>query len=190
MRAAFLILLLSCTLARAGYTQYWTWKEKPDDKALKACIQEMRLIISARTNILANPDGNAGSTAIITETNVDLNGIGELSHEPFVFPGEPGFNFCKTAGKPYDAVVTACLMVARDHFPIKTLEIDSDGDWNSGDWNDGANLYASVLNRAANNPMVSWDILIGLLHRLWLPLIILIPLGIWAYRYYKKRTAD
>ena len=123
----------------------------PGDAELKTCTDEMRRIAGARTNILAGPDGSG--PWIISSTNVDLNGIGDDSHEPFVFPGELGFNFCKTEAKPYDAVVTACLLVARDHFPESMLSIDSDGSWLEGDWREGKSLYCSVLGRAARDPM-------------------------------------
>jgi hypothetical protein len=142
---------LFCATAHAGYTHYFTWHQKPNDTDLKACINEMRRIIETRTNMLAGPDGTAAS--IIGPTGVDLNGIGDDAHEPFVFPGEEGFNFCKTQVKPYDAVVTACLLVARDHFPQSVLSIDSDGSWSEGDWEDGAKLYSSVLGRTPRNPI-------------------------------------
>jgi len=64
------------------------------------------MIVEARKDILAGPNG-PGSKTIIDPTHVDLNGIGDDANEPFVFPGDPGFNFCKTEGKPYDDVVSA-----------------------------------------------------------------------------------
>lgn len=146
---AFAVCLLSTT-ARAGYTHYFTWNQKPNEAELKACIAEMGQIAEARKDILAGRDGPE-SPIILSPTNLDLNGRGGDEHEPFVFPGDMGFNFCKTAYKPYDEVVTACLIVARDHFPPSVLGIDSDGSW--ADWQEGAKLYSSVLNRTARNPM-------------------------------------
>lgn len=143
---------LSCMSVHAGYTHYFTWNQKPSDADLKACVSEMRLVIEARKDILVGPDGPA-SAMIFDSTHVDLNGIGDDANEPFIFPGESGFNFCKTEGKPYDAVVTACLLVARDHFPSAVLLIGSDGSWDAGDWQDGAKLYSSVLSRPAQNPI-------------------------------------
>ena len=143
-------VLLACPHALAGYTHYWTWKQAPDAEAVKQCLAEMALLIEARTNIIAGTyDGE--SPLVLDATRIDFNGIGEEAHEPFVFPGPPQFNFCKTAYKPYDEVVTACLIVARDHFPAKVLEIGSDGRWE--DWEQGAKLYSSVLKRPARNPM-------------------------------------
>jgi hypothetical protein len=149
------ILALSCFRADAGYTHYFTWKQTPDEAALKSCIADMNRLIEARKGILVSPDlpeSTPGSLKL-NSTNVDFNGIGEKAHEPFVFPGREGFNFCKTAWKPYDEVVTACLVVARDHFPPSVLEIQSDGAWEY--WKKGALLYSKVFGRPARDPMTA-----------------------------------
>lgn len=153
----FALLLLCSFRARAGYTHYYTWKQKPDDASLKACIADMNRLIEARKSILVSPDlpeSTPGSLKL-SETNIDFNGIGKNAHEPFVFPyvlpDHDSFNFCKTAWKPYDEVVTACLIVARDHFPPSVLEISSDGSW--ADWSRGAILYSSVFGRPARDPI-------------------------------------
>jgi hypothetical protein len=110
-----------------------------------------RLIVS-RKAILVSPDveGAKAGQLKLEALKVDFNGLGEDAHEPFVFPGQPGFNFCKTAYKPYDEVVTACLIAARDYFPPSILNISSDGSWL--DWSDGAKLYSRVLNRTPHDP--------------------------------------
>ena len=140
---------LLCGQAQAGYTHYWRWAQAPDAAALSNCIAEMKLIIQARKIILVGPDlpGAVAGSPKIEGMKVDINGIGDDAHEPFVFPGKVGFNFCKTEGKPYDEVVTACLILARDYFPDSVLAISSDGEWQ--DWSSGANLYSSVLRRRA-----------------------------------------
>ena len=157
LNLVFAILALSCIRAGAGYTHYYTWKQPPDDTSLKACVADMNRLIEARKSILVSPgrpESTPGSLKL-SATNVDFNGISDKAHEPFVFPyafsDHDSFNFCKTAWKPYDEVVTACLIVARDHFSPSVLEIDSDGSWS--DWSRGAKLYASVFGRPARNPM-------------------------------------
>jgi hypothetical protein len=154
---AIVIFATPCFQAVAGYTHYYTWKQTPNETALKACIADMNRLIEARKSILVSPDlpeSRAGSLKL-SPTNVDFNGIGDDAHEPFVFPyvfpDHTSFNFCKTQWKPYDEVVTACLIVARDHFSPSVLEISSDGSWD--DWRSGAKLYASVLGRTARNPL-------------------------------------
>lgn len=146
---AILPVFLAPSLSFAGYTHYFVWQDSPDEVALANCIAEMKLIIEAKKDILAAAGGEGDPTS---ETlKVQFNGIGADAHEPFSFPGTNGFNFCKTQWKPYDAVVVACLLVARDHFPPDVLEISSDGQWH--DWSGGAALYTSVLGRPARNPL-------------------------------------
>jgi hypothetical protein len=150
------LLSISCCQAFAGYTHYFTWHEKPDDADLKKCVAEMNLLIEVRKDMLVCPDElgvNPGLPKFGT-TNVDFNGVGTNANEPFVFPGKYSFNFCKTEVKPYDEVVTACLIVARDHFPPSVLSISSDGFWDD-DWTKGATLYSSVFHRSAKNPIGS-----------------------------------
>ncbi len=59
---------------------------------------------------------------------------------------DDSFNFCKTARKPYDEIVTAILAVV-DKLAPGALEIGSDGD--ESDWEEGLALakkagYGSV----------------------------------------------
>jgi hypothetical protein len=144
--------LLVAAPAKGGYTHYFTWKQEPDKGQLAECIREMRLMVEADGGIVAGPDGTGKPQ--FQPLTLEFNGIGEQAHEPFIFPAGPGFNFCKTAVKPYDEVVTACLLVARDHFSPEVLTIESDGSWEGGDWRNGARLYSKVLNRPAKNPML------------------------------------
>jgi hypothetical protein len=155
----FVIFALSSFSAAAGYTHYYTWKKSPNDASLKACIADMNRLIEARKSILVSPDlrDSIPGSPKLNSTNVDFNGIGDHACEPFVFPfvfsDRRSFNFCKTEGEPYDEVVTACLIVARDHFPAGVLEIKSDGAWE--DWKNGAKLYSSVFGRPARNPITA-----------------------------------
>jgi hypothetical protein len=157
-----LVASVSCVSANAGYTHYYTWLQKPNDSAVRECIAEMRRIVDAHRSILAGPE--AEGPPEVTPLRLAINGIGDEGHETFLFPGDvdsvpkdpripKGFNFCKTAAEPYDEVVTACLLAARDHFAPSVLKIESDGSWAAGDWSAGASLYSSVLGRAARNPM-------------------------------------
>jgi len=145
-------LLLFASTSQAGYTHYFTWHQKPDEDKLKECLARMGQVVKAATKIVAGPDGEGDPN--VGPLQLEFNGKGEEdAHEPFVFPGQVGFNFCKTNWKPYDAVVTACLLVARGHFSADVLEIASDGDWNEGAWADGQALYRQVFGKPAGNPM-------------------------------------
>jgi hypothetical protein len=165
--ALFAVLLLARP-ASAGYTHYWEWHADPDPKALAACIADMSRVIEARRRILTDGQGRTGADAVFLEQQVFgdagapvpavvFNGIGDDAHEAFGFPlapftsGDSSFQFVKTVYKPYDEVVTACLIVARDYFPREVVTISSDGDWQ--DWRAGAALYERVLRREAHDPM-------------------------------------
>jgi len=164
------VVLLAVVLvsreASAGYTHYWIWHVTPEASALDGCVEEMARIVDARRDILSDDHDRTGSSAVFRGErpfgrdggpplpSLWLNGIGDDAHEPFLFPvaWDPSFSFVKTEWKPYDEVVVACLIVARDHFPESALEIRSDGDWGQS-WSAGRSLYEKVLGRAARNPL-------------------------------------
>jgi len=160
----FVALALPALPARAGYSHDWIWKAEPDRAQVDACLVEMRAIVAASGDIVTTDIPGCGEGAGAHPGELCFNGIGDDAHEDFVFPGTTGdtdppdpmlkgWNSCKTmfsSAKPYDEVVTACLIVARDHFPPETLEILSDGTW--ADWADGAALYERVLQRTARDP--------------------------------------
>ena len=162
------ILLSVSHASHAGYTHYWTWKTVPASPELEATLAEMNMVAVAKQSILTGfeeddaevprfrgtcswGDGGADTACIL------FNGIGDAQHETFAFPlapftNNPEFSFVKTAYKPYDVVVAACLIVARDHFPEESLHIGSDGTWPEN-FTAGGKLYTQVLGRAAHNPL-------------------------------------
>lgn len=85
---------------------------------------------------------------------VRLNGNSAkgLDHESFWISLDPnvlaagGFEFCKTAQKPYDVVVTAVLAVMAE----VGLNVSSDGD--ADDWKPGLAFAADVLKRPVALP--------------------------------------
>ena len=73
-----------------------------------------------------------------------LNGVGAGSHEDFYFSRTNlSWNFCKTAQKPYDEVVTALLILARYLFP-QDFTVKSDGSWL--DWEKGRELFTKAIH--------------------------------------------
>lgn len=57
------------------------------------------------------------------------------------------FACCKTAYKPYDILVTACLIVLKHHFPA-AIRLSSDGE--EHDWDDARRLCQHVLGYGAD----------------------------------------
>ena len=174
----FACVMLGERDAQAGYTHYWRWLVVPEAQRLEPCLRDMEKIANAKRDMLADGEERTGRDAVFRfEDNrpldagsadaeapdaqarsfpsIAFNGIGEESHETFVFPAPfdaPGFNFVKTQWKPYDVVVVACLIAARDYFKPDELAIGSDGEW-ARDWNDGALLYERILGRTAVDPI-------------------------------------
>lgn len=97
-----------------------------------------------------------------TDDRVALNGHGDDSHETFAWESKTPptiqsaidnkpmfFNFCKTARKPYDAVVVALLLLLKDVYG-DAVDVSSDGSWS--EWQDGRDLYAKVFGVEARAP--------------------------------------
>lgn len=129
--------------ASAGYTHVWVFKEKPDPAVVARATEAMRKVIARRGDLVEVTLGES----------IRFNGKGDLAQEDFVFPGRVGTNAAWTEKKPYDEVVTACLLVARDHWSKEQLEIKSDGDWLA--WQDGILLYTETFGHAPQNPGIA-----------------------------------
>jgi len=90
---------------------------------------------------LTHYDRDEDGEPLLNNEVIIFNGVDEDGHESFrlVF-GNSGFNFCKTARKPYDVLVVACLIKAEELGLIEKFR--SDGD--SADLKDGQVLYHDV----------------------------------------------
>ena len=122
-----------------GYTHYWRIKEPIDADAFSKLAKGIKQIVgTAQEAGIAIQDDS-------TDTVINFNGIGENSHENFVLQvGDTGFDFTKTAGKPYDTAVTASLILLKKELGAEVV-VTSDGDWS--DWSDGRLLYETVYNQ-------------------------------------------
>lgn len=127
-----------------GYTHYWAYD--PKSEAFRAnfsrLVQDARRIVDwARdTGIeIVGAMGEPDTNPILSESMISLNGSGTDSHETFhialdptpreLFRGSPyARSFCKTARKPYDVVVAAILLRARQTM-APAFVIGSDGRW-------------------------------------------------------------
>lgn len=154
-----------------GYTHYWYAKRDADREAIKRAGLKMAQLVEAEREILAGWDGT-GKPALDPETGaVRFNGRGpDLDHETFVWPprldeppqlwrGEDDgkvFTFCKTARKPYDKVVVACLLAAL-HELGDAIDIHSDAsdvvEFMGSDISEGW----SQVNAMLGHPTVAYD---------------------------------
>lgn len=140
-----------------GYTHYFTktGASRDDARRFEMFANGVRTIVEYATKHdgLKIADGMGGELGKweITGEQISFNGYGSNAHETFYWDRDAdGFNFCKTARKPYDAVVTACLIHLKDAYG-ELVRIGSDGDW--PEWSDGARLYRNALGLDAKDPM-------------------------------------
>ena len=120
-----------------GYTHYWTLENGLEQSDWNNFLEGARKVIeTAKKAGIALEDNSAGAA-------IHVNGVGENAHETFAITSEDvGFDFCKTAFKPYDAVVTAILIHAKNVFK-DGITIKSDGNW--VDWEGGSLLFEEVF---------------------------------------------
>jgi len=124
-----------------GYTHYWTIKAtKGEIKALEIkyqrAIKTCNKVIQAYQKVFRvldskHPNRLSGYSAFTSGYGgIKFNGTQDLAHEDFIFrhhfKENLGFNFCKTNNKPYDSVVTACLIIMQ-HYLGNAIEVSSDG---------------------------------------------------------------
>jgi len=122
-----------------GYTHYWRREVgtgKPEQ------FDELSLMVY---NIRAM--GEPTIDQANTEDQIGFNGE-DLPHETFVWTqtAKANFDFCKTAGKPYDEVVTACLLAVASVYGDE-VKVSSDG--SSRDWGAGVRLFEEATRRKA-----------------------------------------
>lgn len=142
-----------------GYTHYFEKPNKPlNSKAFGEFIETAQKIVHACSPTgpiggvyyegeevkIAGPNGD--KEPLFTGTEIALNGEGENAHESLnirnIEDGLGTFNFCKTARKPYDIVVTGILIALKKKFEF-TVKINSDGDID--EWEPGLNLYNTCV---------------------------------------------
>jgi hypothetical protein len=139
-----------------GYTHYYTKTGTSPEDSLRfeMFMNGARTIIEYATNVekiqLADAMGDHLGQWECTKESVRFNGYGPDSHETFDWSiDSSGFGFTKTAYKPYDAVVTACLIHLKQVYG-NLVSIGSDGSW--ADWQEGARLYRNATGLTASEP--------------------------------------
>lgn len=144
-----------------GYTHYFTQTRDytPDEWAgvCEDISTLLRFSINAQGIPIGNASGDRPSKPEIGPERIRFNGMGDDAHETFVVnrirtldewqsPDRLGWDFCKTARKPYDTVVTAALCYLST--VCETHEVSSDG--SGKDFVPGLELARQALPRYAN----------------------------------------
>lgn len=154
-----------------GYTHYWTQTRDFTPEQMGDIVSAVRKIIKTAQKrevscgygedtvvpTICGFDGTGAPT--LNKEEISFNGQGpDFNHETFYIPakreppypgGELGWACCKTARKPYDVVVTACLTFLQADYGF---EVSSDGGME--EWEPGVTLAEEALGRAFANPII------------------------------------
>ena len=154
-----------------GYTHYTYRPRKNAGSAYmfgKLALDAKTICDYANANGIRIRNGNGEGEPEFTEFYFSINGDAsaftsegrDLAHESFYWAGIPTqsewrkdepdfFEFCKTAYKPYDAVVTAILIRAKTIYG-SCVRISSDGEWQ--EWQAGRDMYETIFGEVAECP--------------------------------------
>lgn len=112
-----------------GYTHYFeTVGQAPTDSEWNQIVAETKKVFKKHKEILCRECDTPKESPIADVDEIFFNGKGNDGHETFVLERtQKGFNFCKTAQKPYDAAVVEVLRAVKAICP-NWLRLASDGD--------------------------------------------------------------
>jgi hypothetical protein len=156
-----------------GYTHYFQQNRNFTKAEWEIVSADLKAIVDYAQHEcgipLAGGSGEGGTTPEFAGSVISFNGVGDDAHETFIIqrvrvlesyqtPDRLGWSFCKTARKPYDDVVTACLcylgsVTRRDlnGEPILGTEVfSSSSDGDGSDFLNGLDLARKALPRVAN----------------------------------------
>lgn len=135
-----------------GYTHYWRQPKAVDADKFAAFTKKVAMIIRVADDAgIPLGDVMGQGSPDLSATMVSFNGFAQFGYESFVLENGEEFSFCKTAQRPYDAVVTATLICLKKEFG-SAFQVSSDGSW--ADWIEGRNLYAETFGEEAQESEV------------------------------------
>jgi hypothetical protein len=143
-----------------GYTHYWRRPTILPVRAFTRATTDCRTVtdwLARERRIAIQYESDDDAPPCFDSTAVWFNGVGEEGHETFHVPRvyEPHewevgpayggrFAFCKTARKPYDTAVCACLIVLKHHLGRK-FRVSSDGTDEDTGWTVAREACQQVL---------------------------------------------
>jgi len=149
-----------------GYTHYASRRKRLPLASFKLAAEDCRKVVEvlrAEKGIRIQFDMDDPKPAHFGADHVQFNGVEDEAHETFVVErnhtpcpgqtlparGEGWFEFTKTARKPYDCAVCACLIVFHHHFG-EAYRISSDGDDDDEGWLTARECCQRVLGYGAD----------------------------------------
>jgi hypothetical protein len=129
-----------------GYTHYWRQQRDFTEQEWIMAKNAFTEIVKTTDIILVGPHGEKDTDPICNDDKIWFNGLEDDSHETFGIEKKmtSDFEFCKTACKPYDDIVTALLYFIKTEIP-DVMIISSDGSIDGDDWETGRDIVSKIL---------------------------------------------
>jgi hypothetical protein len=142
-----------------GYTHYFSFNSPKrgeadkTEKTYQRAIRDCQRIVKSFYKEYGGLSGYSAHVPLGKYGGINVNGKGDEAHEPFELREHFSQNeggFCKTARKPYDTVVVACLALLK-HRLKDLISVSSDGRFE--DWVDGVEYAKKVTGLKIKNPI-------------------------------------
>ena len=129
-----------------GYTQYVRQQRDFTEEEWEAILIASQEIVD-QVGVPIQYEYDDPSPPLFSTSRIHFNGVEEDGHETFALDRvkTSGFDFCKTARKPYDLPVAAILLWVAYNYP-DAIHFSSDG---SNEWDyEGENEYEGGFGTA------------------------------------------
>ena len=135
-----------------GYTHYWDNVNATDEQWTQ--VKEDAKRILAVTEVPIQHDYEDAKAPQVDDEYIWFNGVDDDGHETFAIPKTgSGFDFCKTAYKPYDEVCVAMLIMMVQNVPDFSWR--SDGEYD--DFIAGGALYERATGNTLHGQLLKED---------------------------------
>lgn len=117
-----------------GYTNYWKRTDKEYDNDFVELVKDVYADCKNKGITLGDNWGEGEPVADLLEIAFNGDASKDLDHETFYLPNtdneyfKEGFNFCKTAAKPYDYAVKEVLRLAEKYGYVTDVSDDGEVD--------------------------------------------------------------
>jgi len=117
-----------------GYTNYWKRTDKEYDSDFVELVKDVYADCKNKGITLGDNWGEGEPVADLLEIAFNGDASKDLDHETFYLPNtdneyfKEGFNFCKTAAKPYDYAVKEVLRLAEKYGYVTDVSDDGEVD--------------------------------------------------------------
>lgn len=114
-----------------GYTRYWNRTEKKITSKFVIAVAQVIADCDEKGILIRNGYGEGNPVVTMNEIWINGNRETNLDHETLRFDNNSnnvGFNFCKTARKPYDYAVREILKIAEEMGMVTNVSSDGEND--------------------------------------------------------------